>query len=1368
MNGICYDVFFVDCEWLILTRNMTSICRTTFLPNKLLHSCGLCLIVLLFLNSTLLFAQSPFKSLTINNGLPHTDALGTVQDSKGFLWIATLDGLCRYDGTDIVVFRSEHLNSNSLSNNRILSLAYDDKRSGLWIATQSGGLNFLNLISGQFTRFSVGPKNSVITEKFCVKLFGDELWVGTAYGLYVADLSKGVTKELNIRPVSLPNESVVNSIHQDAKRGTWLATPSGIYYKAPEQLRFNKINSAPITAVNTIKSFGNDHLIAGTSFGLYKIAVSDFSVQKLSDQNVTALLVDGGDKIWAGTSAQGVYVLNSVGNILEHYIFGNQLEQKQAIVKDIYKDRFSSIFISMMSEGVRILNSSSSTFKPYPKDVSPAEFAKLKYPLCFFTDDKNYLLIGTRGSLLVVYDRTTEKYHFTSVNRSIKGNVATDVTAIFKESKGGIWAGTGDGIFYAVNGNYPDLISGRTKFERIGGTSFKYKVNCIKPDQKGRTWVATSGGLFCYDENQQLVYNSDDHQDKRMKLSNSFVNDLVLKTERNGDQLVIWAATRRGLNRVDFDNNSLKIKNVSHLLADSNLMGVHSDWLSLIHYDKKGILWLGTIGGGLSKLTSSNGDKFNFKTFTTADGLLTNDIETLLEDNEGNFWIGGFGLTKFNPFKGSFQYFDANDGLQSNSIKVGSSFKSKTGEFIFGGINGFNIFYPHAINRQLVISQPVLTRLIINNMTIKPGDEVNGDVILEKSLEYSDQIELHHTIKNFGLEFSSVHSHDFEKITYKYRLKGFEKDFVYTTSLKRSVNYTGLPAGKYVFELYTSGGNGVWSKTPTTLEISILPSFWNSKGGYVLYLALIGLVLFLVRRNALRKIEIRHQAALERNEQEQEIKLYEDKMDFFTTVSHELRTPLTLIITPLEQLVNRKDIPEAVLPGLEIAQANASRLKSLIDQVLDFRKIENGKLNLHKENVDLDEFLRRTFIQFTDLIREKELLYEIALETKIHYHLDLFKMEQVLLNLISNAIKFAKPKGSIMLSAKRTDNEIVISIANTGSYLDENQKSKIFDPFYQAEDNNNTGTGLGLTISKELVELHNGNIGVESIKGNLDEDAKTTFTIILPLQETSEVENLPINERIDKDQTLPKLVIAEDNSELRALLKNEFSDDYAVFEAENGQEALKLIRKIKPSIVLTDITMPQLDGLQLCKILKSDIATSDIPVLMITARDSGQNKIEGLEAMADDYLVKPFNLKELHLKVSNLVKQRELQKVKLSNDAALKPAELQMEPRDEKILKNLIAIIEQDMDNSDFSVEELSQKAGMSRPALYRKIKDLTGMSIQVFILDIRLKRAAQLLSTKGPNVSEVMYQTGFTSASYFNRAFKSKFGVNPKNYFKD
>ncbi|SDI98751.1 His Kinase A (phospho-acceptor) domain-containing protein [Pedobacter sp. ok626] len=1334
---------------------MTNFYRTTFL------------FMLLFLNSHELFAQSPFKSLTINNGLPHTDALGTVQDSKGFLWIATFDGLCRYDGTDIVVFRSEHLNPNSLSNNRILSLAYDDKRSGLWIATQSGGLNFLNLISGQFTRLPVGPKNSVITEKFCVKLFGDELWVGTGHGLYVADLSRGVTKELIIKPVLLPNESIVNYIHQDTKKGTWIATPGGIYYKAPEQLRFNRINSSPITAVNTITSFDDDHLIAGTAFGLYKIAISDFSAQKLSDLNVTALLKDGGDKIWAGTSAQGVYVLNSVGNVLDHYIFGNNLEQKQAVVKDIYKDRFSSIFISMPSEGVRILNSSSSTFKPYPRGVSSAEFAKLKYPLCFFTDHKDYLLIGTRGSLLVVYDRNTERYHFTSVNRSIKGNVATDVTAVFKEPKGGIWAGTGDGIFYAVNGTYQDLINGKTKFERIGGVSFKYKVNCIIPDKKGRTWVATSGGLFCYDENRHLVYNSNDYQDNSTKISNSFVNDVVLKTEKNGNQLIIWAATRRGLNRLHFDNNSLKLKNVFHLVADSNLLGVHSDWISLIHYDKKGNLWLGTIGGGLSRLTGSDGDRFHFKTLTTADGLLTNDIETLLEDDEGNFWIGGFGLTKFNPLKGSFQYFDSNDGLQSNSIKLGSSFKSKTGEFIFGGINGFNFFYPNAINRQLVISQPVLTRLIINNITIKPGDVVNGDVILENSLEYSGKIELNHTIKNFGLEFTSVHSHDFEKITYKYRLMGFEKDFVYSGSLKRSVNYTGLPAGKYVFELYASGGNGVWSKTPTTLEIIMLPSFWNSKGGYVLYLTVIGLIFFLQWRRALKKIEIRHKAALKRNEQEQEIKLYEDKMDFFTIVSHELRTPLTLIITPLEQLVNRKDIPKAILPSLEIAQTNASRLKSLIDQVLDFRKIENGKFILHKESVDLDEFLRSTFIQFTDLIREKELIYKIAVDTQSYYRLDPFKMEQVLLNLISNAIKFSKPKGRIELRADRVNKEIIISIANTGSYLDENQKNKIFDPFYQAEDNSNTGTGLGLTISKELVELHGGNIEVKSINGSLSEDTTTTFTIRLPLQEQYAVENLSVNGQLDKDRSLTKLVIVEDNNELRTLLKNEFLNDYCVFEAENGQEGLKLIRKVKPAIILTDIMMPQLDGLQLCKMLKSDISTSDIPVLMITARDSGQNKIEGLEAMADDYLVKPFNLKELHLKVSNLVKQRELQKVKLSNDAALKPAVLQVEPRDEKILKNLIAIIEQDIDNPDFSVEKLSQKSGMSRPALYRKIKGLTGMSIQVFILDIRLKRAAQLLSTKGPNVSEVMYQTGFTSASYFNRAFKNKFGVNPKNYLK-
>ncbi|RZJ77513.1 MAG: response regulator [Flavobacterium sp.] len=656
---------------------------------------------------------------------------------------------------------------------------------------------------------------------------------------------------------------------------------------------------------------------------------------------------------------------------------------------------------------------------------------------------------------------------------------------------------------------------------------------------------------------------------------------------------------------------------------------------------------------------------------------------------------------------------------------------------------------------------------MIDNVTIKPGVSVEGDDILMKNLEYETKISINHRIKNFVLEFASINTREFSKIIYKYRLKGFDKGWNYSSSKSRFVNYTGLPSGNYTFELFASGGDDIWVPMENQFEIKVLPPFWNSIPGYIFYaLVLLG-ALFMQRRSALKAINFKHEELILENTRAQEIRGYEDKMQFITNISHELRTPLTLISTPLEQAASWSEAPKYVKESITTARNNADKLRRLIDQILDIRKLESGNLFLNEGKVDLDLFLSEISSQFIDIAKKNNISLNCESKTFSSVVLDKFKLEQVLINLIYNAIKFTPPDGEILLSSSLKGKTLYIKISNTGSYIPPSAIEEIFKPFYQIE-KSESGTGLGLTISRSMVELHGGTLVAESFEKTGESEAKTVFILEIPQKEEIEVNKLMVeNEIEEQDDKIFKssILIVDDNIELRHILRDEFAKEYTVYEAGNGKEGLKAVKKENPSIILSDLMMPEMDGLEFCKRLKSNLSTSNIPIIMLTAKGTQQSKLEGLEAMVDDYIAKPFSLIELKLKIRNTLKLREMLLNKIENQIALKPAELHFDSRDEKLIKSIISIVEKNIEDCDFTVETLCLEIAISRPSLYRKVKELTGMSIQLFLLDIKLKRAAQLLLTKSFSVSEVMYKTGFSSPSYFNKAFKTKFNINPKNY---
>jgi len=1330
------------------------------------------------INTDLAWARLPaYREFSINNGLPHTDAYCTVQDNKGFLWFATLDGLCRYDGVDMVVYRNDHTDPYSISNNRITALEFDKYRNGLWIGTQGGGLNFMDLVSGRFYKIDIHGEAQPVLEIITIKVVEQQnLWIGTQYGLFTAKIDNQKPYAPKFQKVFLGENRIIESIHQDKNKGLWVGTLEELFYKPPGKGSFKALHAEKLRGVYAVISYDETHVLAGTISGLFIIDLENFSLRKLNDLKVASLLVDKPNSIWVGTLSNGLFNCGVDGALKQNYSFDQTLEPHKYKVKNIYKDRSASIFVSTLGGGIKLINKNNYTFKSYQQQFTEEDRVKLKRPLCFYADNNSVLYIGTRLNGLAIYDRLNEQIRFYQVGENkINSPFGNEVTAIFKDNDQKLWIGKAEGVYMLEKKDINNNSIRSNSFKFLSNPFQPFRINKIVQDKKERIWVVTSRGLLCYNKTGQLIYTTKNLPAQYASLNTDYLNDIVLNEEKNSHALTIWLATKSGISRLVLNNSDFSFIRLQKFTAGSGDKQLYSNWISLLHVDQNHVIWAGTIGGGLSKVIPGKHGNVAFETITTKDGLLTNDIETLLEDSEGNFWIGSIGLTKYNPKSKLFSYYDAHDGLQSNAFKVWAAFKRNDGEMIFGGINGFNMFYPQNVKKEIQVFTPQLTNLIINNITVKTGSKIEGEVILPQTLPYTSEITLNHKIRNFGLEFASIHSHDFQKIVYKYRLLGYDKHWTYTNSKKRFVNYTGLPSGDYTFQLYASGGEGVWNSQPLTLNIHIIPPFWRSKYGYLLYAFVIVGGLFLQRRYTLIRLDIKHKIQLDKTRQEQEIKSYEDKVEFFTNLSHELRTPLTLITTPIEQLVKYPELPAIVSNKLLTVHKNAERLRNLIDQILDIRKLELGKIKLNKESINITQFLNNLFVQFQDLAAKKDIILSLNVKLNQEVLIDIFKMEQVLINLLSNAVKFMPVKGEITLSCFKEDDQVIMNVFNTGSKLSTEEQTKVFEPFYQVESVNRQGTGLGLTISKYLVELHDGTITVHSALDDQSGLPFTCFTIKIPALNVEingghsnadqESDIKTANSETSTKGQKSALVIVDDNTELTELLKEEFSLDYKVYTAENGREGLKLIRKTKPVLVITDVMMPEVDGIVLCKALKNDVATNDIPVIMLTAKSTDQNRLAGLEAMADDYVSKPFNLKELHLKVKNTVRQRANLRVKLNNDVVLNPTTLTFMGRDERVLKEVIEIIESNIDNPDFSVEQLCKIAAISRPVLYRKIKEQTGMSIQIFILDIRLKRAAQLLKTKGLSVSEVMYKTGFSSPSYFNKAFKNKYHTSPIHY---
>lgn len=900
------------------------------------------------------------------------------------------------------------------------------------------------------------------------------------------------------------------------------------------------------------------------------------------------------------------------------------------------------------------------------------------------------------------FDRKTGKKQFYASFKLVDGtDVTTEANTLYNDSQGGLWLGT---YSHGLLYYHPD----RFKFNYYGKSLFQagsrdFEVNGFVSLVAERVLVSTSMGWYEFNP-------------KTGALKRSAAPGVVVSAEKN-----------KALNG---------------------------------YVDRRGFTWSGTLDGLNIRFSKSN----IVRTLYTEDGLVNNSIKGILEDSKGNMWIStANGISKIAVRGSSFDItnFNQYDGVIKNEFIANALCETKEGLLFIGGVNEFNVL---DLNKPWLfrkLDKPLLTDFSLFGTSIQPGETYQGKVLLRQALASTNKIVLNHRQHSIGIRFSALNYVNPTQTYYQYRLKGIDEQWhaVYEPNGIGSASYSNLPPGTYVFEVKAANNSHVWSREVTRLILEVKPPFWKTIWAYLIY----GVLVLMAAYFTLMAVRKQTQRRLAKRNEEH---LNELKFKFFTNISHEFRTPLTLIITPLEALLGEvKGLP--LEQKLRSVYKHAEDLLHLVNQLLDFRRLELGGEKLRLAYGNLSDFLQQFDVKFEKLAQLRQIDFSVETpESDIYLYFDHEKLGKVLNNLLSNAFKFTPAGGEVRVVCFLKEERVVVEVVDSGVGISKIELAQVFNRYFQGS-NAQEGSGIGLHLVKEYVELHQGSVSVESELG-----AGTVFRLELPmtLGPVSVEKKETVDRRVDGvEKLMPKtthtILVVEDNDDLRTFLVAELGKTYRVLEAPNGVEAEKLVVTELPDLVVSDVMMPLMDGLELCRRIKSDLRTSHIPVVLLTAKVSEEHKLNGFQAGADEYLPKPFRLEMLLLRVQQLMEQQEKRKGVFSGKIVVNPAEITISSLDEQLLQKALDCVERNMGNPDYSVQQLSQELSMDRSVLYKKLQSLTGLPPSEFIRSLRLKRAAQLLLQGGLPVVEVAEMVGFNTPKYFTKYFKEAFGVTPSHY---
>lgn len=1086
--------------------------------------------------------------------------------------------------------------------------------------------------------------------------------------------------------------------------------------------------------------------------------LSDNKNYQVKHQKILNILVDQANLLWIGTYYNGLYKID-----LESVAFLN-----------------SNDFVSVPEK-------QSKRFHKYPITV----MAEDKKGDIWLGGLENGGLAKLKGSQLSksLKEPSNHTWNLEYFNSPLINNIRR----LYIDTQDKIWIGSLTGLNVVKNSS-SDNFEIASVDELV---SKKRAVFSIEEDHNGSMWIGYWGeGLVKLNKNSNY-FDVEEYQynpENEFSLSNNFVRDILEDSHKN-----IWVGTVSGLNRIKSTTKD-KPKFERFLKDDQDKNSLSNNHILDIFQSKSGKIYVGTFGGGLNEIEVLDNDELKFEHYKIQQGLPSNVVYQIAEDIEGNIWMMHIReISKLDIQTGKISYYDRHNGFQISEFKDNSMLKTSSGMFLFGGVNGFTFFNPENLSSNKSEPNIVITDFKLFDETITAGTKVKNTLILEKDINETDKITLPHDLNFLEFHFSSLHYSNPNKNQYKYILEGFEENWQFSTgNTHRFATYTNVPPGEYVFKVFGSNSSGVWGSSKE-LKIQI-NSPWYKTPFAIIFLMLFGLlIIYISIRIRLTQINLRNQLQLEGAIHEKSLEINRMKLQFFTNISHELRTPLTLILGPLQQIMQGNIKKDELTKLNSIIFKNSNRLLKLINQLLDFRKAESGNLKLVVQKGELVSFIKGVSHAFEEIANKKNIKFIFLVEEEfIEAWFDSDKVEKILYNLLSNAFKYTPNGKTIILSLKQelaeNSNMAIINVTDYGIGISKQDLESIFEQFYQAKkhDDISEGSGLGLAYVKHLVEIHKATI---DIKSKLHHG--TTFVVRIPIQENSYdpesivaiksniydykytrvgvqtisdgIVPLELKEQQKSihSEEVPQLLIVEDNTELRNYLTNYFSHYYRVIPASNGKEGLELAKLNSPDAIISDLMMPLMGGLEMCKKIKNSIETSHIHVMILTAKAGIENEKEGLETGADEFILKPFDIEVLKLRVDNILKTRKLWIDKFKTEKKSDSWKELKNKLDQKFLEKAISVVNNNIDNYEFSVEKFTVEIGMSRSALFKKLKSVTGHSTTEFIRTIRMKKALNLLASEDYTITEVIFLVGFSDPKYFRTCFKKQFGKTPSEYRK-
>ncbi len=1350
-----------------------------------------------------------FDHITVEDGLSQSTVFSIAQDADGFIWLGTRDGLNRFDSHEIKVYKNNPSDGLSLSGNTINSL-FLDSRNQLWIGTYLGGVCIYMPETDNFRCFKNTPKNNASLSNNNVNVVFEDreknIWIGTRNGL---NLVVSTEPFKVIRFIHKPGKSeslvdnYVRTIYQDSHGDIWVGTLNGISrlrLKREYEYSFtNYISSGkdPDSLndnwINTIVEGDNETIWIGTEKGgvnIYNRRTNTFysaknpgnninfrHVIKNADDAVRVITKDKAGNYWIGTLG-GLLVYNPVLNVSKHYTSNsdNPSSLSDNSVRSIFIDRNGSFWLGTYYAGLNFYSPNSQQFD-YFKQTGKNAPLRFKMASAIFEDFNSNLWLSIDGGGIIYWNKTNNSYevfrHKADDPQSLGHN---NIKCIYPDGKEGLWIGTFNGL------NYLTLKTRKFKRYDAGANSVPNdRIYSITQDSNQDFWIATNGGGLCRYSKKNKTFETFRSSTANTSLLSNYLTCLLLDSKNT-----LWIGSSTGVCQ--------RLSNGKFRRFDITLPGVkeiNGQFILAIFEDKEKRIWVGTRGKGLFRFDHKKQD---FVHVDNERKIAGSNIYGILEDKNGFLWLSTEnGISRFDPNKQQVINYNRKDGLICKEFNYNSYLKDRKGYMYFGGYNGVVIFHPDSIDYNSAVPPLAFTKLNLVNTEVKIGDESN---ILGNSLNSSRSIKLKHSQNIFSIEFAVLNYINPGKNQYAYKLDGFEQKWNYIT--KPVASYMNLPSGKYTLLVKGSNNDGVWNEKPISLTIRVLPPPWKTWWAFSIYFALILLTFYIYARFTKVRLKLEQKLFLEQIENKKQNELHQSKLRFFTNISHEIRTPLTLIISPLENLLNNTRVEHEIKKQLQIIDINAKRLLRLINQLLDFRKQENGKLKLKVAEGNIVKFLGEIILSFQEYARIKKIdLSFNASQQEIKLWYDRNELEKVFFNLLSNAFKFTPEHGKINVSIHdKSPEEVSIIFEDSGHGISTDHLDKIFDRFYQVENSglSDYGFGIGLALAKGIVELHKGKISVESEEAVNNRNGYSKFTVILYKGESHFSENEVVmdyktSEQVESyiDLETPDpfqdtgaaltvrpekkqytILIADDNPEIRSYLTDRLRTVYTIIEAGDGTDAWNSSGENVPDIIISDVVMPGIDGIKLTSMLKTDERTSHIPVILLTARNAMVNQYEGLETGADEYITKPFNIHFLELKIRNLLIAREQLKAKYSRIITLEPKQTIITSPDEKFLQRLLETIEKNMADPEFTVPKLVEELSMSRPVLFRKLKALTDMSVIDLINSTRLKKAATMLKQKKMTVSEVSYAVGFADAKYFSKSFRQQYGKTPTEYIAE